>query len=76
MGEVEHYYCVFGSKPPQEATVPHAGSLIIKSVRNGSFITFGDGVSQSHKAIFPLCFFFFLFVAQYLYKLQIANGQQ
>lgn len=64
MGEGEHYYRVFGSKPPQEATVPHAGRLIIKSVPNGSFITFGDGVSRSHEAIsashsdsIPLCFF-------------------
>lgn len=51
MGEGEHYYGVFGSKPPQEATVPHAGRLIIKSVPNGSFITFGGGVSRSHEAI-------------------------
>lgn len=66
MGEGEHHYCVFGSKPPQEATVPHAGRLIIKSVRNGSFITIGDGVGRSHKANFcfsfgqfPFMFFFF-----------------
>lgn len=50
MGEEERYYCGFSSKPPQEANKPHAGRLIIKSVRNDSFITFSDGVGQSHKA--------------------------